>query len=461
MTTQYQLSRYVVLTDLIDENESSDPSRLLYSTRTGKTITIKDRILQAISRGDFSQLTNQHLISLIHAEVIVRKDEDEFAEVLRRNVLAVEDSRSLDVTIMPTANCQLGCNYCGQVHSKKNVDAEMSDKMFNRIVSNLKNGAYESLGVKWFGAEPLMAYSEILTMSDRLIEHCDSHKIKYSAGMITNGLSFKPAVFEKLAERRVKSFQITLDGIGATHDLQRMTKEGKKTFDIIFQNIVNVASLPEFVERKCTIGIRVNVTSTSAKTIYKLIDRLAHFGVQERGVLIQFSPVFDWGGNGADQTGLSKADFAAAEIEWMLYAMKKGFRQPNVLPRRSTSPCMVVKRDSEVYDVKGNVFPCYEFPYTPTYEGPEYRIGHLDTIDTERNLNAVTKNWFEDIKGEVAPCKSCNLFPVCGGACPKQWYSGQVACPPFKANIQDRIVMNYLIKKDAGFGERLKSMAFE
>jgi uncharacterized protein len=461
MTTQYQLSRYIVLTDLIDEESSSDPSRLLYSTRTGKTITIKDRVLQAISSGDFSQLENKHLISLMHAEIIVRKDEDEFAEMLQRNKLAVADSRALDVTIMPTSNCQLGCNYCGQVHSKKNVDAAVSEKMFNRVVTNLKSGDYDSVGIKWFGAEPLMAYSEILALSDRLIAHCDEHQIKYSAGMITNGLSFKPAVFEKLVERRIKHFQITLDGIGETHDLQRMTKEGKKTFDIIFKNIVDVSSMPEFINNKCAIVVRVNVTSTSAGTVYKLIDRLAHFGVQERGVLLDFSPIFDWGGNGANETGLSKEAFAVAEIDWMLYAMKKGFRFPQVLPRRTTAPCMVVKKDSEVYDVKGNVFPCYEFPYTPVYQKPEYKIGHLDTIDTERNLNAVTKNWFDDIRGDVAPCKSCNLFPVCGGGCPKQWYSGQVACPPFKINIEDRIVMNYLIKKDTGLGERLQSMVFE
>lgn len=461
MTTQYRLSRYIVLTDLIDGDTSADPSRLLYSTRTGRTVTIKDRTLQAIRRGDFAEIADKHLIKLIHAEVIVRQDEDEFAEVLRRNVLALGDSRILDVTVMPTSNCQLGCNYCGQVHSKKNMDAEVSEKMLNRIFDNLRNGDYNSLSVKWFGAEPLMAFSEILAMSDRLIAHCDAHQIKYTAAMITNGLSFKPAVFEKLAAKKINHFQITLDGIGETHDLQRMTKEGKKTFDIIFKNIVDVASLPAFIDSKATIVIRVNVTSASAETVYQLIDRLARFGVHKRGVLLDFAPIFDWGGNGALETGLTKEAFAIAEIDWMLYAIKQGFRAPRVIPKRNASPCMVVKKDSEVYDVKGNVFPCYEFPYTPAYEKPEYRIGHLDTIATERNLDAVTKNWFEDVKGTVAPCKTCNLFPVCGGGCPKQWYAGQVACPPFKVNIQDRIVMDYLIKKDGGLGPRLTTVAFD
>jgi hypothetical protein len=60
---------------------------------------------------------------------------------------------------------------------------------------------------------------------------------------------------------------------------------------------------------------------------------------------------------------------------------------------------------------------------------------------------AVTRNWLQDVRGDISPCKSCNLFPVCGGGCPKQWYDGGVACPSYKYNIEDRLVLDYLINK--------------
>ncbi|MDT8759414.1 hypothetical protein MZO42_11970 [Sphingomonas psychrotolerans] len=58
---------------------------------------------------------------------------------------------------------------------------------------------------------------------------------------------------------------------------------------------------------------------------------------------------------------------------------------------------MVVAEDGEVYDAEGNVYPCYEFPYTPSFETDAYRVGHLDSIDDERNDAALTRQWFTDM----------------------------------------------------------------
>jgi uncharacterized protein len=250
-----------------------------------------------------------------------------------------------------------------------------------------------------------------------------------------------------LLEKKVTHYQITLDGLGETHDIMRITKEGAKTFDIIFRNIVDVTALPEYTEQGCGILIRMNINQRSAKTVRKLIDLLASHGLQHKRVRLDFAPIFDWGGNNAQKDNLTPENFGITEIDWMLYAARKGFNFARVVPRRTAGPCMVVKRDSEVYDASGAIYPCYEYPYTPKYEKPEYLIGHVDSIDTVRNANAVPKNWFRDIKGDISPCKSCKLFPVCGGGCPKHWYDGDVACPSYKYNIEDRLVLDYLINK--------------
>jgi uncharacterized protein len=446
MDNKYKLSAYVVVTDLIDADNAS-PSRILYATRTGKSVTIKDKVYRHLKAGEFDQIRDRTLIELMSLEAIVDASEDEFAEVLRQNVAALSRTQTLDVTIQPTANCQLGCNYCGQVHSKKNVDSEVSQKITDRICGNLQRGGHKRLSVEWFGGEPLMAFSEILRMSDRMIAFCAEHGVDYDARMITNGLSFKPAVFTQLLERKVTHYQITLDGLAKTHDLMRITKEGAGTFDIILKNILAVTSLPEYMEQNCSILVRINVNERSVKSIFKLIDLLASHGLHKRRVRIDFAPIVDWGGNNAQKDSLTAQSFGVAEIDWIMYAIRKGFRFGRVVPNKKIGPCMVVKPDAEVYDAQGNIYPCYEYPYTPKYESPEYRIGHVDSIDRERNGRAVTKEWFSDIKGDIAPCKTCNLFPVCGGGCPKQWYNGDVACPSYKHNIEDKLVLDYLITR--------------
>jgi uncharacterized protein len=446
-TMSYKLTRYLVASEILPEGLGSSPSRLLFATRTGRSLRLRESVYQKLLAADFEGLTDATLLQLFNLELLVPQVEDEFQTILQRNRHDTDNQPGLSVTIQPTADCQLGCVYCGQKHSKVRASADVSQKITDRVISNLATSGRKQLSVQWFGAEPLMAYGEILKMSDRLIAYCQDHDVDYAAHMITNGMSLKPAVFIELLQRKIRHFQITLDGTAETHDILRITKEGERSFDIILRNIVAVTALPEFTDNQCGIAIRVNVNKVSALRLPQLIDQLSSLGLHERGVVLDFEPVVDWGGNGASSNSFRRDEFARQEIDWILHAIRRGFPMRHILPRRRTQPCMVVEKDGEVYDAFGNIFPCYEFPYTPAFEGPEYTIGHLDTVAHTKNDTPVTRTWFTDVEGDLAPCKHCNLFPVCGGGCPKQWYQGDVACPSFKSNIEDRLVLHFLRRK--------------
>lgn len=443
----YKLSDYLIVSDPLN-NKPGEVTRVMYATRTGMSSVVKDTVLQQLKRAEFAQIHPDTMQTLLQMEAVVPEGQDEFALILEKNKQLVAGSRLLEITIQPTANCQLDCGYCGQVHQKKNVDEETSKKITDRVINKLASGKFDSLMVQWYGGEPLMAYSEILRMSERLREYCSAHQIKYRAKMITNGMSFKPNVFINLLAQQVKRFQITLDGVAQTHDIMRITKEGKKSFSIILGNILDVVNTPEYMESDARISIRINVTkNTAAKGIYQLIDLLAEHRLYEKRVSLAFLPIFDWGGNGASKQGLTREEFAVAEIDWMLHAIKRGFGYKNLIPQPTRSPCSVVHPEAEVYDAFGNIFPCYEFPYTPAFDTPEYKIGHLDDAVESNNRHAVTMDWFEDVKTDISPCKRCALYPVCGGACPKQWHNNEIPCPSFKLNIKDKLVLDYLLRK--------------
>lgn len=443
----YRLSNYHVVSDRIVAPGGA-ASRLVYATRTGRAARFPEKLYDSMKEGDFEGIPDATLMQLFDLELIVPSHENEFKVILEQNKSAVAANRNLSVTIQPTANCQLGCSYCGQAHRKKNVSKLYSDKIIDRIFSNIDTKGYKHLSVTWFGAEPLMAYSEIIRMSDLLIAGCNQRGIGYDAFMVTNGLSFKPSIFPKLSDRLCRDYQITLDGTAETHDSLRMTKSGLPTFDLIIRNIAAVSAMDEYRESGSSITVRMNVNKVSARQVPDLIALLASLGLQDRNVRVDFQPVVDWGGNGASADSFGHSDFAALEIEWILMAEKAGFKFGRYLPKRVTQPCMVVLPDGEVYDADGNIYPCYEFAYTESSSGPEYKIGHIETIDHFRNDAAITRQWNTQIEGDVSPCKRCNLFPVCGGACPKKWLHGERACPPFKDNIKDRLAMHFL-KKNA------------
>lgn len=443
---QYRFSDYHVASDILPSAEREQPRRLIYATRTGRTALLLDEIYQKLKRGDFQNLSTSSLMNLFDLELIVPEGENEFQTILGRNRAGLTNEKTLNVVIQPTANCQLGCNYCGQTHRKTSMPDDLTRKITDRVSFNLLKGKYERLDVEWYGAEPLMAYSKILKMSDRLISVCEKAGVDYSAHMITNGLSFKPEVFRQLLARKCTNFQITLDGTARTHDSLRMTKTGRATFDTILSNIIAVSSLPEFVENGCGIIVRMNVNRVSSQEVPQLLELLSSHGLQHRNVGVDFQQVTDWGGNGASETSHGASDYAEMEIEWMLMALKMGFHIAPILPGRQIKPCMVVEPDGEVYDADGNVFACYELPYTAAYEGPEYQLGKVDTIYSDYNEQAFTRTWYSDIEKNVSPCPQCSLFPVCGGGCPKKWLRDEGTCPSFKYNMQDRLALNYLVE---------------
>ncbi|WP_434631363.1 radical SAM protein [Chromobacterium sp. CV08] len=447
MRDEYILSRYLIASEIVSPGDHPDPSRLLFASRTGKSLLIKERIYRQLLAGEFDRIDAQTLQQLRTDEVLVPRCDDEFLDMLERNRREVAATDTLNLTLQPTANCQLGCVYCGQHHVKQNLDEDIGALIVDHIADTLRRKGYRQLALNWYGGEPILALKQIEDISARLLPLCEQAGVRYFASMVTNGLSFKPDVYLRLHRCHVNSFQITLDGIGQTHDLMRPLKAGGGSFDIILQNLVDVTGLPAFDANRSGITIRININSRNHDKVTTLVDLLAAKGLARRGVMLDFRPVVDWGGNRADRDSLAAADFAAQEIDWLQHAIRSGFECHPVLPARTAAPCMVVMPDAEVYDAYGNVYPCYEFPYTPKYDAPKYKIGHIRDLSRVRNDKAVTREWYADILTGISPCPRCPLFPVCGGGCSKHWYNGETGCPSFKLNLPERLVLDYWMRR--------------
>jgi uncharacterized protein len=447
----FKLSKYIVITDVLDPN-SEKQERILFSTRTGVSALIADDIYQKLKTADFDAIGNNLLSRLMDYEVIVKEDEDEFQEMLKMNKLGVQDSRSIAMTIQPSANCQLGCFYCGQVHSKKTMTEDIQEKVVERFQHLLQSkNEVESVSTTWYGGEPLMGYSAIINISNRLQAIARERKIPYSSYIITNGLSLKKDIFTELyLNHRVTRFQITVDTTKENHDKRRITKKGEGTFDIIMKNITEICALEHYQRYTSRpIFLRLNIDQTNHDSVTTFIDQLVELGLRDK-VEVGLSPITNWGDKTAgDEQGFTTYEFAEMEIEWLMYLQEKGFAMEYILPTRHYDVCMAVNETSEVYDALGNITPCYEFPYTPRYEGEQYTIGNLMDDPSTYNTKTQIRGWYDDLATcNVSPkCSKCNLFPVCNGGCPKNWYNGEITCPTMKINIEDKLVLQYLMDK--------------
>ena len=451
---KFKLSQYVHFS----HDEDVMPNAFyLYATRTGAAIEVENTHLSAVKNQEWEKLPIKIIETLMLAEAIVPFDEDELATIVKVNQENVKDTdtKFLSFTIQPTANCQLGCHYCGQKHSKDVSNNQTNDAIYERIVGKINDlkSTLKKISISWYGGEPLTGLSSIEAISKRLIAYCDENGIGYEASMVTNALALKMSTFKKLVEvYRINSFQITIDGTAEFHDLRRMLKTGGPSFDIIFNNLKEIVHSDIYKARKAGIGIRSNVDGQNKENIFELVDMLHEHGILDK-VNFNLAPIHDWGDNGASKiNGISKEEFAMFEIDiWLKLHQYGVMRKNNLIPLRQYNVCMVASSTSEVYDAYGNVSSCWEIPYTPVYADSEYYAGNILTNPGLDSSKIIMRDWFEKIPTNDTWCKGCKFFPVCGGACPKHWESGTAPCPSFKQNIDERLFLTKYLSLESDY----------
>ena len=158
---QLKLSRYTVTTDTFPGTDEV-AAKVLYCSLTGQALTVQEDLVSLLQQGQLDLLSYDELEKLISIEAIVPAEENELHTVIEQNRDFLKDNTTLSYIIQPTAQCQLGCDYCGQQHTKKQLAAADYDKVLARIETKLRMGIYKALRISWFGSEPLMGYTNLL-----------------------------------------------------------------------------------------------------------------------------------------------------------------------------------------------------------------------------------------------------------------------------------------------------------
>ena len=437
----HKVSQYIVEKDFFDKKHNTSTS-LLYSTQTSKLMCIDSHSWNAIKNGNKDAVDTETLTKLKKNKILVDQDTDELRQILKENRLAVENKKTLYFAMQPSANCSLGCGYCGQKHTNNQLKKDLHEATIEHIRTKLKKKHYKNLAISWFGAEPISGIQVIRKLTPELMKLADEFNLQYSSAMVTNGLSLSDYMANELINtHKVTSFEITLDGDESFHDARRHLKTGGKTFQQIYTNLLNLVN--KYGEQT-SISLRSNVDDRNKDGITPLIDRLKKDNILNRCNLY-FAPIHSWG-NDADQLVHSKKEWSESEIEWFIYLKENGYNT-DLLYKRRKIQCIAVTDDDELIDPFGNVYNCTEVSLVPTYEKNEknrHAFNHVTSNDRDDDNKDYFKNFVTREKLKEFPCHQCNIFPICGGACPKEWLEGRSPCPSIKYNIKERMLLSYL-----------------
>jgi uncharacterized protein len=444
-----RLSAYSAFSPLLSL-DADGPKRVVMSTRSGIRILVSDEVARELHRQspNIAQFNPKLRHDLVHAKILVPSNENELNVVLQENKQAQVDDRSLFLVVQATASCQLGCDYCGQLHTKRRLARTHADEIARRLEARLSSRRWENVRVGWFGAEPLNALAETFSLGTQLQTVAADHGVGFEGIIVTNGLKLSIEAAHILEKLNVNSIEVTLDGSREFHDARRGTKGGQPTYERIIKNLIAVRRT---FGKRFRIIVRCNVDRRNQKGVILLINDLASRGGSDFIDHLYFAPIHNWG-NTAEDDSLTLEEFSSLEIECFARTTSAGW-QPSLIPGRVTIPCMVFKDGAELYDANGNIFNCTEVSYVPSYNVPlpngwignRYATGHLARQDTPPARPF--ENFFERVQANEVPCAKCSILPICGGKCAKQWESGVAPCPPEKLNMPQRLALEQVVAR--------------
>ncbi len=135
----------------------------------------------------------------------------------------------MHVVIHLTANCNMRCSYC---YSEPVQNRGMTRETMYRTIEYIADTMPFNTGIIFFGGEPLLQRELIAEALRRFKLVCGARQSIYHYKMTTNGLLLDDT-FLTMAEKFELGVSLSLDGIQQSHDLHRVTVNGKGTFEIV------------------------------------------------------------------------------------------------------------------------------------------------------------------------------------------------------------------------------------
>lgn len=395
----------------------------------------KAKVLAYFNDPESAEQNDPLVKGLMEGSFLIDSDFDEMTYLRYRNNRGRYNSQTLALSLVPTTGCNFACNYCYEkIADAKSMTAEVQHNIINWLEKSA--AGYKNISITWYGGEPLLCSDMVVKLSQKIRDIGRENKAAVILSMVTNGYLLNPRMTDQLAGLDFESIQITIDGMGATHDARRPLKSGQGTYDRIMENISYAAA------KLKNITIRVNLDRENCGEAGRLMD---YFIQQNWGkkVKFYFAKVEDYTEACSDYAGkcLTLADFSREDVELSRMALAKDLMLAKI-PGIKFNFCGGDFVNGYVIGPEGEIHKCWE-----TIGMKEQVVGQLKTEGPEVNGRFYDWVTYDPIDRE---CADCQFLPACMGGCPAARFLKRKnkQCNPLKHNFKDmlEIYYNYKIK---------------
>jgi uncharacterized protein len=303
-----------------------------------------------------------------------------------------------------TDRCNLRCSYCYLPHQSNDMELKTGMDIIKSIFRSAQTHKYTHIKIKYAGGEPLLHFDKILAWHSYACELGERCQIVLDGIILTNGTLLTSDIVDDIQTAGLR-LMISLDGLGAAHDVHRSYADGHGSFKHV-SNAIQVA-----IKKGLIPNISVTITAKNAEHLHELVA-----WIREHNLPFAL--------NFARENSYSTHRLTSFDEQEIINGMLKAFNViKENMPEHSVLAGLVdranlavphlrtcsIEENYLVFDYQGNIFRC-QMDMT----------NQLATLEITNPLSTV-KSYPDPINISVDSKESCNQCEWkywCTGGCP-------------------------------------------
>ena len=414
-----KVSMYTIFIPKVDE------SYVVANTLSGAVLHIDDKayledlvnIMQSRDEVPYNENSDMHK-HFYDSGIFVDDDTDEYSMTLYYHEQGVIRNNNLCLVLLPTRQCNLRCTYCYEDFRNEYMTDETYGGILKYLEKSLENKLHGAVTISLFGGEPFLQFDRVLSLLKRAKDICKKYDIPFSSNATTNFTLVSKERFIALADVNCTYFQVTLDGLAKTHDINRVCKDGSGSFDIIVKNLLDA--------KQCNHDFKINIRTNFDERVAENTEEFYRY-IKENFNDSRFS-VFPYnvrkmGGKNDKNLNVlsgSQATDVLVDASQIIHelGLKNSVSKSLVLP--FSGICYASKHNNFIIDWDGTIMKC-----TVDLDADINKIGRLESDGSIIIDHKIHCKWINR-EGMIKPeCKGCDVFPICfGKGCPLRVVKG-------------------------------------
>jgi uncharacterized protein len=135
-----------------------------------------------------------------------------------------------------TNACNLRCPYCYVNKSAEGMTEHTGHSAVAAIIRSAVTHGFRAVKLKYAGGEASLNHRLMMSMHAQARALAAAEGLELRASLLSNGVRLPSALIDTLKAERIQ-VMISLDGVGAQHDIQRPFANGKPSFHLVERTI--------------------------------------------------------------------------------------------------------------------------------------------------------------------------------------------------------------------------------